>query len=77
MGGIGGLGLQRQREYALHILIAQLARGAGPLLVEQAVDAAVQKTLPPLPSRVQRGGDLRGDGGVAEPVGGQQNNPRT
>src|ERR1700679_766667 len=76
MGGIGGLGVQRQREHALHILIAPLAWGAWAVLVQQAVDTAVQKTLPPLPSRVQRGGHLRSDGSVAEPIGGQQNNPR-
>ena len=68
--------LQRQRQDTLDVLVAQLARGAGTGLVEQAVDAAVEKTTPPLAHRLQRGGDLFGDGGVAQPAGGQQDDPR-
>jgi hypothetical protein len=70
VGGLLRPGLQRQGEDALHILIAQLARRAGPLLIEQAVDALVQKAPPPLPNRVQSGRELLDDGGVAQPVGG-------
>ena len=76
VGCVGGPGLQRQCEDTLHILVAQLARGAGPLLVKQAIDAVGQKALPPLAGRVLGGRELLGNGGIAQSVGSQQNDPR-
>ena len=69
-------GLQRQRKNTLDVLIAELARGAGTRLVEQTVDAAIQETLSPLPDGVRRRGQLPGHGGIAESIGGQQDDPR-
>jgi hypothetical protein len=69
-------GLQRQREDTLDVLVAELAGGAGAGFIEQAVDAAFEKPPPPLADGLQGGGDLLCDGGVAQALGGQQNDPR-
>jgi hypothetical protein len=55
--------------------IAQLARRAWPRLIQQTVEASIEKPLPPLARRRQRASLPSRDIGVAQPIGRQQYNP--
>ena len=76
MRGICRGRLQRERQHTLHILVAQLVRGAGTRLVHKSIQTGLKIAPPPLAHRVLHGVESAGNGCVAEPIGGQQNDPR-
>ncbi len=69
------LALQSACQHPLHMPIAQLARRTWPRLIQQTVEASIEKPLPPLARRRQRASLPSRDIGVAQPIGRQQYNP--
>jgi hypothetical protein len=62
-------------QHPLHMPIAQLARRTWPRLIQQTVEASIEKPLPPLARRRQRASLPACDLGVAQPLARQQDNP--
>src|ERR1700679_1047035 len=70
---IGRCGLQSKSQYAPHILLAELVRGARTGLVHQSVQSHVQIALPPLAYRLKRYPQPMRNGRVAVAIGSQKN----
>ena len=65
--------LQRDRNDAFHVLIADRARGAGARRIDQAVHAEIQETPTPLAHRRPVDAERLGDIPIAPSLGASEN----
>ena len=75
MGGVLGLGLQGLGDDVLHLGVGDRARGAGPRLVVEAVQARGEEAAAPLADGGPVDGELGGDGAVVQALGARQDDP--
>jgi hypothetical protein len=74
-GRVRGLGLPRPGDDPLDVLVGDLARGPGPLVVGQPVAAPRDEPRPPLAHRLCGDAELGGDVLVVQAVGAGQDDP--